>query len=107
MRSTKQLLKRRAAIAKQLPIVEMIRGTLLKRYLECMRANCKCHKGAKYRHGPYYFLSIGRKDKSFHVYVPKKMLKEVKKWVINYERVWKGIEEITDINTKVIRLTGK
>ena len=103
----KRLLKQRAATARRLPVEEMIRGTMLKRYLECMRASCKCHKSARYRHGPYYFLSIGRKDRTRHVYIPQSMVKTVKKWAANYERVWEGIEEITDINTKIIRLAGK
>lgn len=99
----KRLYGQRERIAKEVNLAEMIRGSLLKRYLECIRPNCRCHKSVKHRHGPYYFLSIRRKDKSYHVYVPKSILKKVKGWVTNYSRTWKGIEDITDINVKLIR----
>lgn len=105
--SIRQLLGRRRKVAGQMSFEEMIRGTLLKRYLECTRGNCKCHKSKGNRHGPYYFLAIRRKDRTMHVYIPQSMVKTVRKWAANYERVWEGIEEITDINTKVIRLAGK
>lgn len=103
----KWLYGQREKIARKMNLVEMIRGTMLKRYLECMRVNCRCHKSRKYRHGPYYFLSIRRKDKSYHVYVPKGMEGKIKKWVVNYNKVWEGIEKITDINKKLIRLKNK
>ncbi len=102
-----QLLKERSGIARQLPLQEMIRGSMLERHLECVRPDCKCHKSAKYRHGPYYFLSIRRKNKTFHVYVPKIMQEKVKTWVANYDKVWAGVEEITDINVKLIKAANK
>lgn len=103
----KQLYGQRERIARKLNLTEIIRGTMLKRYLECIRPNCRCHKSVKYRHGPYYFLAIRRKDRTRHVYVPQGMIKTVKKWVTGYNKVWQGIEEITDINAKLIRLDNK
>lgn len=103
----KRLQGQRRRIAKGVNLPEMIRGTMLKRYLECTRPNCRCHKAVEYRHGPYYFLAIRRKDRTMHVYVPQSMVKMVRKWVTNYNKVWQGIEEITDINVKLIRLGGK
>lgn len=105
--SIRQLLDRRRKVAGQMSFEEMIRGSLLKRYLECARINCRCHKSKGNRHGPYYFLAIRRKDRTKHVYVPQGMVKTIRKWVANYNRVWAGVEAITDINIKVIRLAGK
>jgi len=102
-----QLLKQREKIVKNLHLREMVRGTLLKRYLCCSRVNCRCHRLLKYRHGPYYFLSIRKKERSFHIYVPLNKVKEIKKWVKNYHLVWEGIEEITRINIELMRHGGK
>lgn len=99
----KKYLIQRENVAKRLPINKVIRGTLLKRYLECSRPNCYCHKSIKNRHGPYYFLSIRRKNKSFHIYIPLSMQKEIKQWIQNYNLVWEGIEKITDINIQLIQ----
>ncbi len=101
------LYRHRQRIAQRIDLVEMIRGTLLERYLECSRPHCRCHQAKKYRHGPYYFLSIRRKDKSYHVYVPQQLKKKVQQWVTNYQHAWQGIEAITDLNVKLIRRHGK
>lgn len=106
-KQVKRLHSQREVIVKGIRLTELIRGTMLKRYLECMRANCKCHKSAEGRHGPYYFLAIRRKDKTKHVYVPQKKVKIVKEWVANYNKAWEVIEAITDINIKLIRLSDK
>lgn len=102
-----RLYQQRQQIAGQVDLVEMIRGTLLERYLECIRPHCRCHQAKQYRHGPYYFLSIRRKDKSDHVYIPKKLKRQVQKWIANYQRLWDGIEAITDCNVKIIRYQAK
>lgn len=106
-KKSKQFCGQRKRIAEKINLTKMIRGTMLKRYLECARPNCRCHKSIEHRHGPYYFLVIRRKNKTMHVYVPQSMVKTVKKWTANYDKVWQGIEKITDINVKLIRLSGK
>ena len=106
-KQSKQLRGQRKKMAEKINLTEMIRGTMLKRYLECARPNCRCHKATEHRHGPYYFLAIRRKNKTMHVYVPQNMVKAVKKWAANYDKAWQGIEKITDINVKLIRLSGK
>ena len=106
-KQVRRLYGQREQIVKGVNLAEMIRGTMLKRYLECARQNCRCHKGVKERHGPYYFLAIRRKDKTKHVYIPQDKIETVKKWVSSYNKIWQGIEEITDINVKLIRMDSK
>jgi len=103
----RRLHTQRERIAKDLHVPDMIRGTMLKRYLECTRAQCTCHKSVEKRHGPYYFLVIRKKSRTKHVYVPHHMAKTVKQWVSHYNDVWHGIEQITDINVQLIRLSSK
>lgn len=103
----KKLESDRKRAAKGIDLGEIIRGTILKRHLTCTRPGCKCHESEKHRHGPYYFLSIRRKNKSQHVYIPRNMLKNIEKWTGNYDKVWTAIEKITDLNARIIQLTRK
>lgn len=107
MNKTQNQIRQRRKIALSLPLERMIRGTLMERYLECVRPGCRCHKSKKWRHGPYFFISIRRGNKSQHVYVPQNMLAEAKKWSKNYDLVWEGIEAITNLNIQLLRQAGK
>ena len=100
------LLKRRKEVVQKASLEDIIRGTLIKRYLECIRLSCKCHKNKRNRHGPYYFLTIRKKDKSYHTYIPKEKIKKVKEWIKNYDKLWEVIEEVTEINKKLIKIRG-
>ena len=107
MSKTNKLVEMKKVVISKLPLENMVRGTFIERYLECSRKNCNCHRAKKYRHGPYYFITIRKKNKSNHVYVPLKHMKEIKNWVENYNKVWAGIEKITDINIQIIREMSK
>lgn len=107
-REEKQLIQQKKAVVNHLPsLKEIIRGSYLKRYLKCSYPQCKCHKSKKYLHGPYYSISIRKKDKSYHIYVPLEKRKEVNRWIKNYNLLWQGIEDISSINAKLIRLDNK
>ena len=91
-------------VIKQLPpLGEILRGTFIECYLECIRPNCKCHKAKIYRHGPYYRVSYGKGKQVHHIYVPLKMKKAVQKWTNNYNKLWQAIEDISALNIKIIR----
>ena len=104
-KKVKELQVLKEKVAKQLPpMTAVLRGTFIESYLECIRPNCKCHKNKKYRHGPYYRVSYGKWNRVRHVYVPLRNKKKAKEWVKNYNRIWQGIEEISEINTKLIQI---
>jgi hypothetical protein len=104
----KKIKKEKEEIEKGLPsIKKVLRGTFIELYLECVRPNCKCHKGEKYRHGPYYRVSYGKGKRMHHIYVPLEMKEEVKEWTENYNKVWEGIEAISELNIKIIKEKGK
>lgn len=104
-RELERLNKKREKILKRLhPFGEMIRGTLIKWYGECKNPGCKCHQDKNYRHGPYYRISYSKGGRIHHVYVPSKKKKEVRILCNNYKRIWQGIEDISEINIKLIKL---
>jgi hypothetical protein len=96
--------EKQEAIKELPPLDKVMRGTFIESYLECMRKKCKCHKAKKYRHGPYYRVSYGKKGRMRHVYVPVNMKEEVKQWTENYKKLREAIERISDINSQLIRL---
>jgi len=98
--------KRRTA-GKMPALTEILRGTFIKCYLECIRPNCRCHKNKKYRHGPYYRVSYGKKNRMHHIYVPIHLKEMVQKWTENYEKIWQAIETISALNIKIIRKSSR
>ena len=103
-RISQHLTMKKRQVVKQLPpLTELLRGTFIESYLECIRPNCKCHKDKKYRHGPYYRVSYGKGKRVHHIYVPLSKKNIVKKWTDNYKRIWQGIENISELNIKLIR----
>jgi len=105
MEKIEKLKKEKKRILKNLLCLgEIVRGTFIEVYLECMRESCKCHQGKKYRHGPYYRISYGKGQSVHHIYVPLKWKRIAKVWTGNYKKVWKAIEKISLINIKLMKL---
>jgi hypothetical protein len=107
-RRIERLNKEKEEVIKELPpLNKLMRGTFIEYYLECMRANCKCHKAKKYRHGPYYRVSYGKDGRMHHVYVPVKMKEEVKGWTENYNKLWEAIERISALNIQLLKVKNR
>jgi hypothetical protein len=101
--STLALRKRRQGLTQLLPpLAEILRGTLMERFLTCGNPNCKCAKGE--RHGPVWYLSVTldqshRKGST----VPSGQVEQVRRWIQNYHRVKEHMEKISDINRELLR----
>ena len=99
--------KKQRALKQSLPPLDkIIRGSLLKRYIECGKLNCQCHKEGG--HGPYYYLTInypGGKTKC--VQIPQNNVREVQKWVQNYKKTKGVLERISNLNLKCIEYKKK
>ncbi len=79
------------------PLKEIIRGTLLLRYMTCGNKNCKCHKGEK--HGPYHYLTVNYpQGKIKCIKIADQDVKRVKKWQKNYKRIKNILEKISNFN---------
>lgn len=97
------LRERRKGLALQLPpITEVLRGSLLERYVTCGNPACKCAKGE--RHGPNWYLTVtlgpGRTTGGI---VPEEQVAQVRGWIDNYHRVKDHLEKISDINRELLR----
>jgi hypothetical protein len=97
------LRKRREGLTKVLPpLGEILRGSLMERYLTCGNPDCKCARGE--RHGPIWYLSVTL-DQSHRSgsTVPADQVEQVRRWIDNYHRVKEHLEKISNINRELLR----
>lgn len=97
------LQRRRQGLAELAPpLAEVLRGSLMERYLTCGNPACRCARGE--RHGPVWYLSVTL-DQARRVgcTVPADQVEQVRRWVENYHRVKENLEKISDINRELMR----
>ena len=97
------LRRRREGLTQLLPpLREVLRGSLMQRYLTCGKPDCRCARGK--RHGPIWYLSVTL-DQSHRTgsTVPSHLLPQVRRWIENYHRVKEHLEKISDINRELLR----
>lgn len=97
------LRSRRDGLSKVLPpLGEVLRGSLMERYLTCGNPDCKCARGE--RHGPVWYLSVTL-DQTHRsgCTIPTGQVEQVRQWIANYHRVKENLEKISDINRELMR----
>ena len=97
------LRQRRQGLAKLLPpVTEILRGSLVERYVTCGNPACKCAKGE--RHGPIWYLTVtlGRGRTTGGI-IPEEKVAEVRGWIENYHKVKDHLEKISEINRELLR----
>jgi len=97
------LRQRRQGLAKLLPpVTEILRGSLVERYVTCGNPACKCAQGE--RHGPIWYLTVtlGRGRTTGGI-IPEEKVAEVRGWIENYHKVKDQLEKISEINRELLR----
>lgn len=97
------LRQRRQGLAKLLPpVTDILRGSLVERYVTCGNPACKCAKGE--RHGPIWYLTVtlGRGRTTGGI-VPADKVDEVRAWIDNYHKLKDQLEKISEINRELLR----
>jgi hypothetical protein len=97
------LRNRRVGLTQVLPpLGEVLRGSLMERYLTCGNPDCRCVRGE--RHGPVWYLSVTL-DQSHRsgCTVPSDQVEQVRRWIENYRQVKENLEKISDINRELMR----
>jgi len=97
------LRERRKGLAHQLPpVTEILRGSLVERYVTCGNPACKCAKGE--RHGPVWYLTVTLgPGKTAGGIIAKDKVEQVRGWVENYQKVKDHLEKISEINRELLR----
>lgn len=101
--STLALQQRRRGLTQLLPpLSEVLRGSLMERYLTCGNPHCRCARGE--RHGPVWYLSVTLdQSRRLGSTVHAEQLEQVRQWIENYRRVKDHLEKISDINRELLR----
>lgn len=87
---------------------KIIKGCFVVLKRVCGKKNCKCYKKGELHSSLY--LSQSRNGKTKMIYIPKKHEKEVKEYAKNHKQILKSLEELSEINLKIIkdfRMTDK
>ena len=101
--STLALQERRKSLLRQFPdLKEVLRGSLVERYLTCGKPTCRCARGE--RHGPVWYLTATLKvGKTVGMQVPEGKLAQVRQWLDNHRKLKEGLEAISEINWELLR----
>lgn len=97
------LRQRKQGLAKLLPpVTEILRGSLVERYVTCGNPACKCARGE--RHGPMWYLTVtlGRGRTTGGI-IAAEHLERVRAWIENYHRLKDHLEKISEINRELLR----
>lgn len=105
--STLALQQRRRGLTQLLPpLSEVLRGSLMERYLTCGNPDCKCARGD--RHGPVWYLSVTLdQSRRLGSTVHADQVAQVRRWIENYHQVKERLEKISDINRELLRRQKK
>ena len=92
--------KKRVLIAEFASLGGLIRGSLVETKKKCGRRECECTKGKLHRHR---YLSTGSKGRNKIVYVGDAEKAAFAAGVQDYEKAWKLICQIGEINVRLIK----
>lgn len=97
------LRRRRQGLVQLLPPAgEVLRGSLVKRYVTCGNPGCKCARGE--RHGPVWYFSVtlgpGRTTGGV---ISADQVERVRRWIENHQQLKSALEKISEINRELLR----
>jgi len=100
---TRRLTARRQQLLDELAMLgPVLRATVIERFTQCGKGNCKCMRGEK--HGPAYYLAVSyAKGRTRQVYIPKALRPVAETWVRNYHQALDLLEEMSSIDLELLR----
>jgi hypothetical protein len=100
--TVRQLRARRRDLARGLRDLEAtLRGSLMTQRRRCGKEGCGCVRGDL--HGPYVYLSVGRRDGASRLlYVPTELAAVVRRRVARTGRIDGALAEISAINLELL-----
>ena len=107
-RTTAALLTARTKeVAKAPPLVDVIRGTLLRYYLTCGNPDCRCHRSRRRRHGPYWYVGVSyAKGRQRRYLLPTSQVPQAKQGIAAYKKLWEKLCRISEFNLEILKLQG-
>lgn len=82
----------------------ILRGSLVRYFLTCGNKNCRCHKAKRYRHGPYWYVSVSRAaGRSRLVLIREPQVPLARRGIADYKKLWKALCRISDLNLALLK----
>ena len=98
----KRLLERRRRLIEGLPpLVEVLRGSVVRRLLRCGKPGCRCVTGEG--HLAVYLSVTLAGGRSEQISLPTSLVSHVEQGVANYHAWWEAIEKVSAINRELLR----
>lgn len=95
---------REAAIRTLPPWEQIIRGSLIQYRRTCGNRGCRCYRGARRRHGPYWYLAVRWARGRQKLYpIPKALIPGVRRGLAAYRKLWEEVYRIAEINLDILR----
>lgn len=109
MVSDNRWVKSREKVIRKLPdLQQLIRGTLVRYSLTCGNPNCRCHRNKRWRHGPYWYVTVsyaGGKQKRYLLAADQ--VEEVQSGIAVYQKLWRSICRISELNLAALQAEKK
>jgi hypothetical protein len=97
----RQLARRQQLLDDLPPLTDLVRGSFFVRHRRCGARGCHCRTGLGHRTA---YISVTFKDGSTEqISLPRDLEPLARRWVRNYQRWWKAIEEISRINRLLLK----
>jgi hypothetical protein len=102
-RTAEKLLKRLERLVARAPsLAEVMRGTLRERFVRCGKPGCHCQEGKG--HGPFLYLSVTLGvGKTIQITIAPKDRGTARRYVRNYQRLQRMLEEVSEVNREFLR----
>mgnify|MGYP001607740547 FL=1 len=100
-KATRLRQRRDALLASLPPFSEILRGSFFERSVRCGKASCHCASGAGHRRAYVGVTFAGGHTEQ--ITVPPHLIPLARRWVANYQRWWRAIERISEINRRLLR----
>jgi hypothetical protein len=99
-----RLEKRRDSLLEHLRgLGNLMRGSLYTAHVRCGSPKCECATGVKHEK---QHLSVKLHGRNRNVYVGEQRASEVAALVAEYNRAWRIIDELTEVNIELLRATS-
>lgn len=97
-----RLQQRKEAVLVSLPpFSEILRGSVFVRSVRCGKPSCHCASGEGH-HRAYVGVTFagGRTEQ---ITVPRELIPLARRWIVNYQRWWRAIERVSQVNRQLLR----
>ncbi|MFN2240359.1 MAG: DUF6788 family protein [Thermoanaerobaculia bacterium] len=109
MDDEKNVVNSREKVLRGLPeFRSLIRGTLVRYMLTCGNQNCRCHRNKRFRHGPYWYVTVsyaGGKQKRYLLAADQ--VEQVRRGISVYQKLWRSICRISELNLAALQAEKK